>query len=122
MMNRTAHVRWWAERVGKGNLVGPNANYGILPRRHASDGTRRRDLDEGRLALVRDAHVRMALRLQAAFGLRREGAIKFAPAWAERSGWIVARASTAKGGHYREVPVPNDGQRLVLDEARRLGG
>ena len=122
LMNRMAHVRWWAERVGKAGLVASNADYGIEPRRHAADGTRRRDLDPGRLALVADAHVRMALRLQAAFGLRREEAIKFAPAWADRGSRIAVRASTAKGGRYREVPVRTAAQRGVLDEARRLAG
>ena len=108
MMNRMAHVRWWAERVGKGGMVGGNAAYGILPRSHVSDGTRRRDLDEGKLARVKDDHVRMALRLQAAFGLRREEAIKLSPAHADRGDRLLVKASTAKGGRPREVPVRTD--------------
>ena len=122
MMNRMAHVRWWADRVGKGNLVKANAEYGIGPRSHVSDGTRRRDLDEGKLALVKDAHVRMALRLQAGFGLRREEAIKFSPSYADRGDRIAVKASTAKGGRFREVPVRTDPQRRLLDAARRLAG
>ena len=122
MMNRMAHLRWWAERVGKANMVKSNADYGILPRSHVSDGTKRRDLDGGKLALVKDAHVKMALRLQAAFGLRREEAIKFAPSYADRGGRLAVKASTAKGGRAREVPVLKDEQRQLLDEARRLAG
>ena len=122
MMNRMAHVRWWAERVGKGNMVKSNADYGIGPRSHVSDGTKRRDLDAAKLALVKDGHVRMALRLQAAFGLRREEAIKFSPSWADRGDRIAVKASTAKGGRSREVPVLRDAQRRLLDEARRLAG
>jgi len=122
MVNRMAHLRWWAERVGKGNLVKPNADYGIRPRSHVSDGTKRRDLDPAKLARVGDAHVRMALRLQAAFGLRREEAIKFAPSYADRGDRIVVKGSTAKGGRPREVPVLTDGQRKLLDEARELAG
>ena len=122
IMNRMAHLRWWAERVGKANLVKSNADYGVLPRSHVSDGTRRRDLDPGKLAFVTDAHVKMALRLQAAFGLRREEAIKFAPSHADRGDRIVVRGSTAKGGRPREVPVLTEGQRKVLDEARELAG
>ena len=105
MMNRMAHVRWWAERVGKANMVKPNADYGILPRSHVSDGAKRRDLDAAKLALVKDGHVRMALRLQAAFGLRREEAIKFSPSRADRGDRVAVKASTAKGGRSREVPV-----------------
>ena len=122
MMNRMAHVRWWADQMGKANMVKSNADYGILPRSHVSDGTKRRDLDEAKLALVRDDHVRMALRLQAAFGLRREEAIKFAPSYADRGEVIVVKASTAKGGRAREVPVLRDSQRQLLDKARRLVG
>ena len=121
-MNRMAHLRWWAERVGKGNLVKPNADYGVRPRSHVSDGTKRRGLDAAKLARVKDPHVRMALRLQAAFGLRREEAIKFAPSYADRGERIVVKGSTAKGGRPREVPVLTDGQRRLLDEARELAG
>ena len=64
----------------------------------------------------------MALRLQAAFGLRREEAIKFSPAYADRGDRIVLKASTTKGGRAREIPIWNDGQRAVLDAARRLSG
>ena len=122
MMNRMAHVRWWADRVGKRGMVRANADYGILPRSHVSDGTRRRDLDESRLGRVKDDHVRMALQLQAAFGLRREEAIKLSPSHADRGDRLLVKASTAKGGRPREVPVRTDAQRRLLDEARLLAG
>ena len=122
MMNRMAHVRWWADQVGKRNMVRSNAEYGIVPRSHVSDGTKRRDLDDAKLALVKDPHVRMALRLQAAFGLRREEAIKFSPSHADRGDRIVVKASTAKGGRAREVPVLKNSQRHLLEEVRRLAG
>ena len=64
----------------------------------------------------------MAPRLQAAFGLRREEAIKFAPSYADRGDRIAVKASTAKGGRFREVPVRTDPQRRLLDAARRLAG
>ena len=122
MKNRMAHLRWLAGRIGKPNIVGANADHGIGRRSHVADGTRRRDLDEDRLALVKDAHVKMALRLQAAFGLRREEAIKFAPSYADRGDHVAVKASTAKGGRARDVPVLKDEQRALLDEARRLAG
>ena len=120
MMNRMAHVRWWADQVGKSSIVKTNADYGMRPRSHVSDGVKRRDLDEIKLALVKDPHVTMALRLQAGFGLRREEAIKFSPSYADRGDRIAVKASTAKGGRAREVPVLKDSQRRLLDEARRL--
>jgi hypothetical protein len=38
-----------------------------------------RPVSDGDLEKIRDAHVRMSLALQEAFGLRREEAIKFSP-------------------------------------------
>ena len=118
MMNRMAHVRSWEDQVGKANLVGSNAEYGIGPRSHVSDGTKRRDVDEAKLAWVKDVHVRMALRLQAEFGLRCEEAIKFAPSFADRGDRLAVKGSTAKGGRPCKVPVLTDSQRRSLDEAR----
>ncbi len=64
--------------------------------------------------------MRTALGLQAAFGLRREEAIKLTPSHADRGDRILVKASTAKGGRPREVPVRTEAQRRLLDEARRL--
>ena len=123
MANRLWHVRWWARKVGKPNVVSPNnSDYGIGTRTRVADGTRSRDLADEKLALVKDAHVRMSLRLQAAFGLRREEAIKFVPSYADRGNEIALKASWTKGGRAREVPVLKDVQRRVLDEARGLVG
>ncbi|MCY4600802.1 MAG: integrase domain-containing protein, partial [Acidobacteria bacterium] len=79
-------------------------------------------LDPEKLARVKDPHVAMALRLEAAFGLRREEAVKFTPARDDRGGCIRLKGSTTKGGRPREVPVRNEAQRQLLDEARRLVG
>ena len=69
-----------------------------------------------------DAHVRMSLELQAAFGLRREEAIKFTPAYTDRGDRVRLSASWTKGGRAREIPIWNESQRAVLDAARRLVG
>ena len=123
MKNRMSHLRWWARRIGKPNVVrADNASYGIGERQRVTNEDRSRDLPDDRLALVRDAHVRMALRLQDAFGLRREEAIKFSPSYADRGSTIVLKASWTKGGRSREVPVLEESQRRVLDAARALAG
>ena len=74
MKNRMAALRWWAERIGRPGVVGTNAEHGIDERRYVTNEDRSRALDAQTLARVTDAHVRMSLRLQAAFGLRREEA------------------------------------------------
>ena len=42
---------------------------------------------------MKDAHVRMSLRLQASFGLRCEEAIKFTPAYADLGDRVRIKAS-----------------------------
>ncbi|MCY3595851.1 MAG: integrase domain-containing protein [Rhodospirillales bacterium] len=122
MKNRMSHLRWWAKRVGKPNVVrADNASYGIGERKHANED-KSTELPPEKLALVKDDHVRMALGLQEQFGLRREEAIKFSPSYADRGSKIVLKASWTKGGRAREIPVLHEAQRRVLDEARSLAG
>ena len=122
MKNRTAHLRWWAARIGRPGVVPSNGALGIANREYVTNEDKSVALDPDRLALVKDPHVAMALRLEAAFGLRREEAIKFRPARDDRGGRIRLKGSTTKGGRPREVPVRNEAQRALLDEARRLTG
>ena len=120
--NRMSALRWWAEHIGRPGVVGTNAAHGIGERRYVTNEDRSAVLDPEKLAGVTDAHVRMSLELQAAFGLRREEAIKFTPAYADRGDRVRLKASWAKGGRAREIPVRNEHQRAVLDAARRLAG
>ena len=122
MKNRTAHLRWWAARIGRPGVVPSNGALGIAKREYVTNEDRSQALDAEKLKLVTDAHVAMALRLEAAFGLRREEAIKFTPSRDDRGGRIRLKGSTTKGGRPREVPVRNGAQRALLDEARRLAG
>ena len=85
MKNRTAHLRWWAKHVGRPGVVPSNDELGTANREYVTSGDRSVVLDPDKLALVEDAHVAMALRLEAAFGLRREEAMRFAPARDDRA-------------------------------------
>ncbi|MDR1660903.1 MAG: integrase domain-containing protein [Azoarcus sp.] len=67
-------------------------------------------------------HVRMSLKLQAAFGLRREESIKFWPSIADQGDHIVLKGLWAKGGRDRVIPITTPEQRAVIDEAHRLAG
>ena len=122
MKNRMAHLRWWAEQIGRSGVVPGNGELGIANRTYVTNEDRSVVLEPKKLMLVKDAHVAMALRLEAAFGLRREEAIKFTPARDDRGDRIQLKGSTTKGGRPREVPVLKDSQRRLLDEARRLVG
>jgi hypothetical protein len=73
-------LRWLAEKIGKQNIVArENASYGIADRRHVSNDSWATVLDADKLASVADPYNAMSLRLQAAFGLRREESIKLRP-------------------------------------------
>ena len=121
--NRMAELRWWAEKIGKQNVVArDNDHYGIGRRQYVTNISKARELTAGDLAKVSDPYTRMSLQLQAAFGLRREESIKIRPEWADRGDRLVLKDTWTKGGRAREIPIRNDEQRQILDEAKRFAG
>ena len=121
--NRMSCLRWWAEKVKKRAIVaGSNDFYGIPDRQFVSEKSKAKDLAKEQLALVRDEHVRMSLRLQQAFGLRREEALKIQPRWADRGEHLQLKASWTKGGRERTVPIQTAEQRALLEDAKNLAG
>lgn len=122
MKNRVSHLRWWAEKIGKGGVIpADNTKLGIPQRQFMINGSKAQELGD-RLDRVTDAHVRMSLQLQQAFGLRREESIKFQPRHADRGDHIVLKGSWTKGGRERTVPITTPEQRTVLDHAHALAG
>lgn len=121
--NRMTELRWWAEKIGKANVVAKsNDAYGIADRRYVTNVSKARQLTAGDLAQVTDPYSRVSLQLQAAFGLRREESLKIQPAWADRGDRLVLKDSWTKGGRAREIPIRHVEQRQVLDEAKRVAG
>ena len=120
--NRLSHLRWWVEKIGKsGILPADNMQLGVAERRYVTNVSKARELGTG-LEQITDVHVRMSLQLQAAFGLRREEAIKFQPSYADRGDHIVLKGSWTKGGRERTVPITTTEQRDALHAAHRLAG
>ena len=72
------------------------------------------------LQQIRTDCIRISLRLQAAFGLRRAESIKIVPKWADRGDRLVLKDSWTKGGREREIPVRTLEQRQLVDEAKAL--
>ena len=121
--NRMAGLRWWAERIGKQNILArDNSHYGIGDRQYVTNVSKARQLSGSELDRITDPYTAMSLRLQAAFGLRRAESIKIQPEWANRGNILALKDSWTKGGRYREIPIRNDEQRRVLDEAKALAG
>ncbi|MCL2657380.1 MAG: integrase domain-containing protein [Betaproteobacteria bacterium] len=122
LKNRLSHLRWWAEKIGKaGILPSDNTALGIAQRRTVPHESKAKTLGDG-LDRITDEHAAMSLRLQAAFGLRREESIKFQPAYADRGDHIMLKGSWTKGGRERTIPIVTSEQRDALDAAHRLAG
>jgi hypothetical protein len=120
LKNRLAHLRWWAEKVGKaGILPADNMKLGIPDRHTVTQENKAKDLGS-ELDRITDPYVRMSLKLQAAFGVRREESIKFRPSVADQGDHLAIQSSWAKGGRDRTIPITTLEQRAVIDEAARL--
>lgn len=121
--NRMAVLRWWSNKVGKRGLVaGSNEHYGLANRVYVTGLDKSSELAASKLSKVTDEDVKLSLRLQAAFGLRREEAIKFIASYADRGDHIRLKGSWAKGGRPRVVPVRTEKQRELLNAVRERAG
>ncbi len=65
--NRMAELRWWAEKIGKNNVIArDNHHYGIGNRQHVTNVSKAQALQAGNLARVTDLYTAISLRLQTA--------------------------------------------------------
>lgn len=129
--NRMAVVRWWCEKVGKAEIVKDNSVYNIENRQFITNENKSISLKDIDLSEI-DANIAQSLRLQDAFGLRREESMKFQPEYAldgqriENAKYIRLKDSWTKGGRPRTIPISNEKQReelrKSLDIARFNGG
>jgi hypothetical protein len=121
MKNRLAALRWWADKIGKENVVArENDSYGIDRRQFVTNRDKGKDLDPAQVDKVASPFVAMSLRLQEAFGLRREESIKIRPGWADQGNALRLQASWTKGGRERVIPIGTPEQRAVVDQAKKL--
>lgn len=117
--NRMVQLRWWAEKINKQSLIAKdNDYYGIKHRVYVTNISKARELDTEKLNKISDIYVKLSLKLQQSFGLRREESIKFIGALADRGESIVLKASWCKGGREREIPIRTQLQRDVLNQVK----
>ena len=121
LKNRLSALRWWAKKVNKPSIIAKdNDVYGIGKREYVAKESKAQDLDDKKLSEISDPFVRLSVRLQAAFGLRREESIKFNPSFAMQGDRIRLKSSWTKGGRARTVPIRNDEQRQLLEDVKDL--
>ena len=115
--NRLSALRWWAKKVNKHSVINKdNSTYGIGSRRYVTNYSKSQDIDSGKLTSINDPNIELSIRLQAAFGLRREEAIKFQPRYAMQGDHLRLKSSWCKGGRARSVPITTDEQRELIAE------
>lgn len=127
MKNRLAMLRWWAEKIGNPGAVKTSEEYGI-GRRQLVTNESKAETPAGKDLSMISPWVALSLRLQEAFGLRREESMKFRVSWALKGqspdsiSAISLKASWTKGGRPRSIPVLTQEQRQLLAEVRQLAG
>jgi integrase len=125
--NRLSKIRWWAKMVGNPGAVKSNADYGVHKKKI--------DYNQNRAVLLANAdlsrvspHVRLSLRLEDQFGLRREEAILFKVSTAlgnqtvDKASSIYLLPSWTKGAVGRHVPMISEAQRDLLREIAGVVG
>jgi hypothetical protein len=121
--NRLSALRWWAKKVRRHSVVAKdNSFYGIGSRRYVTNYSKSQDLDLDKISKISDPYTVLSLKLQSAFGLRREEAIKFQPHYAIKDDHIKLKSSWCKGGRARTVPITSDKQRELLAEVAAFAG
>ena len=120
--NRMTTLRWWADKCGKAEIVKDNAIYGIEKRVYVTNENKSVSLHDLDLSKI-DENIAQSLRLQDAFGLRREESMKFQPEFAldgqtiDNAKYIRLKDSWTKGGRPRTIPISNEKQRQELRKA-----
>ena len=118
--NRMSALRWWAGKIGKpGVIPKDNSVLGIPNRQRISDHNTAFKVTSYQLEKL-PPYLRISVRLQQEFGLRREEAAKFVPGKAIKEDHIELKASWTKGGRPRSVPITTAGQRELLKEITTL--
>jgi hypothetical protein len=127
--NKLTYLRAIAQWMGKSNLVGTLADY-VDRKEHGLERSYIATEDKSwaahgisasdKIAEIAQTcpHVAVQLKLQAAFGLRREESFLFRPREAVRNADQLRITRGTKGGRERDVPL--DAKLAILEEAARL--
>jgi hypothetical protein len=95
-----------------------NDQLGIEHRVFVAEQTKAVVLTPEHLAAIDDTYIKDSLRLQAAFGLRREESMKFNPHVADKGSHLELKGSWCKGNRSREIPIRTPEQRDLIDRLK----
>lgn len=122
LKNDLAHLRTLSRIIGKKNLIpAKNKDLGIGERDYARENKASK-LDVNELEQLPCERMKAAVQLAAAFGMRREEAIKFTPSKTKWAGDSIGIIKGTKGGRYREIPIITQRQRDLLEQVKTLAG
>jgi site-specific recombinase XerC len=115
--NRMAALRWIAEKIGKPNICARGNDDYCIPRVRNNPIGKSKTLDMDKHAKVKSELIKLSLRLQQEFGLRKEECIKFSLSYALKDVHTLRIKGTwAKGGKYREIPILKESQRQLISD------
>jgi hypothetical protein len=118
--NRLSAVRWWAAKVGKPAIIPrTNKELGVDERGRVATESKGKALSDVMLKKVSNEYVSASLRLQEAFGLRKEESIKIFPNASKRGVLCITKS---KGGRARTLEIRTNKQKAALDNAQRVAG
>lgn len=115
--NRLSQIRFLVKKFDKPNVL-PDKNDELNVARRTYIATQTKAIHDFDAARFADPLIKYSVRLQQAFGLRREESIKFDVSYADRGDYIELKESWTKGGIARRIPVLYPEQRALLNEIR----
>lgn len=121
--NVLAHLRWWAGKIGKDEMI-PKSNKELLvgTRCLIPSESKAQYLKRNQLKQISNEYMRLSIELQQEFGLRQEESFKFRPTYADRGSYIELKGSWTKGGRQRSIPVVSFEQRDLIDRIHAVAG
>ncbi len=116
--NRMSALRWWAEKIGRPGVI-PNNNSALnIPnRQRISEHNKAFTVTAHQLEKL-PIHLKLSIRLQQEFGLRREEAAKFIPSVAIKKECVDLKASWTKGKKARSIPITTAAQKTLLKDIK----
>ena len=117
--NRLSDLRFVCRAYRRPGVVLANDAYGIGQRDYLPSKNRAVQVDVNE---IEDPYIQASVRLQQAFGLRREEALKIIPKLADKGEQLWLKPSWTKGGVERQVPIRTQEQRAALEQAKQLVG